>query len=113
MQGQIDQRKNPESATLLWSLIYEKVCLILQWGKGSSCQWMVLSIYLEKSKFWEDYRTNCERKVMKLPEGKIGKVFDPGAYKDFLNMPLNSLTTKDWLIDSTTHKIETSAHQKI
>ena len=50
------------------------------------------------------------KKSMKLPEDKIGKVFDPGAYKDFLNMPLNSLTTKDWLIDSTTHKIETSAH---
>ena len=32
---------------------------------------------------------------MKLPEDKIGKVFDPGPYKDFLNTPLNSLTTKD------------------
>lgn len=68
---------------------------------------------VQKNQFWEDYRTKCERKVIKLPEDKIGKVFGPGAYKDFLNMPPNSLTTKEWLIDSTTHKIGTSVHQKI
>ena len=44
VQGQIDQRKNPESATLLWSLIYEKVCLILQWGKGSSCTKQIMML---------------------------------------------------------------------